>query len=49
MEEYVEALRTLSLTGERGRPFCDEVIAIAIRGAFYDPLKAATVSSSLRT
>jgi hypothetical protein len=41
MEEYVEALRILPLKDKRGRPFCDEVIATAIRSAFYDPLKAA--------
>jgi hypothetical protein len=41
MDEYVEALKGLSLTDERGRPFCDEVIATAVRSAFYDPLDAA--------
>jgi hypothetical protein len=41
MEEYVEALKILSLKDKRGRPFCDEVIATAVRSAFYDPLKAA--------
>jgi hypothetical protein len=41
MEEYVEALRILPLKDKRGRPFCDEVIATAVRSAFYDPLDAA--------
>jgi hypothetical protein len=41
MQEYVEALKVLSLKDKRGRPFCDEVIAAAVRSAFYDPLTAA--------
>jgi hypothetical protein len=41
MGELVEALRDLPLKDKRGRPFCDEVIAAAIRSTSYDPLEAA--------
>jgi hypothetical protein len=41
MGEIVEALRELPLKDKRGRPFCDEVIAAAIRSTSYDPFEAA--------
>jgi hypothetical protein len=41
MRDFVTALRGLPLTDRRGRPFCDQVIAAAVRSYFYDPLEAA--------
>jgi hypothetical protein len=41
MQEYVEGLKVLALKDKRGRPFCDEVLATAVRSALYDPLQAA--------
>jgi hypothetical protein len=43
MGEFMEALQELPLFDRRGRPFCDEVIAAAIRGTWYDPLAAADI------
>jgi hypothetical protein len=41
MEEFMEGLRDLGLKDKRGRPFCEEVLAAALRVAFHDPIEAA--------
>jgi hypothetical protein len=41
MEELMDGLRELGLKDKRGRPFCDEVLADALRCAYHDPLQTA--------